>query len=136
MTGLGNVFDAAEVDEDVPRGPDLELDVQAPRSALGRDDGWEVEVPPQLLADGVLVPRHIAPGDASDRLRLHLSAAMPAKARLRLRGAGGVIEGGRPGDLFVTVTVVDDPPARGLPVLAWALIAAAIFAAVIVAAVR
>ena len=141
MTGLGNVFDAAEGDEETPRGPDLEIDVEVPRSALGREGGYEVEVAPQLPVDaaGALVTRHVAPGDPDDRLRLHLSAAIPDKARLRLRGAGGVVEGGRPGDLFVTVTVVDDPPRRialgqgGWP---WWLVLAAIVVVAIVAATR
>lgn len=134
MTGLGNVFEAADTDEAQPRGPDLEIDVEVPRSALGREGGFDAQVPAALPHAGDLVARHVEPGDPTDRVCLHLSRAMPDKARLRLRGSGGVRDEGRPGDLFVTVTVVDDPPRR--VALVWWLVLAAFVAAGLVAAIR
>jgi hypothetical protein len=122
MSGLGNVFDAVAPEGDVPRGPDLAVSVEVPRSALGRAGGFHVDVPAVLSAGGVEVARAIDPDATEPGIRLHLAATLPDRATLRLRGQGGVCPGGTPGDLLVTITVVDDartwPSTRVVVVLA------------------
>lgn len=110
-SGLGSVFDAVAPEAGAPRGPDLCVSVEVPRSALGRDDGFVVQLPDTLAVDGAEVARASDPHAPQGGIRLHLAATLPDRATLRLRGQGGVIEGGAPGDLLVTIAVVDDPPA-------------------------
>jgi hypothetical protein len=134
MSGLGNVFDAVAPAADVPRGPDLAVSVEVPRSALGRADGFLVDVPAVLPAEGALVARALDPQAREAGVRLHLARTLPDRATLRLRGQGGVHPQGTPGDLLVTITVREDPPwpsgrvriaiavaiAAGASMLAWA----------------
>ncbi len=107
MTGLGNVFDSFEGEQDSPRGPDLRVSVEVPRAALG--GSIRVQVPARLAADGDLVERIQAPGEDPDRVLLHLPGSLPAGAVLRLRGQGGGHPDGRPGDLYVVIELVDRP---------------------------
>lgn len=102
MTQLGNVFDG--LDDGTPRGPDLRVSVEVPRAALG--GSLHASIPPRLAHAGTLVER----ADAEHDVVLHLPAALPPGAVLRLRGRGGVHEQGQPGDLFVAVELVDRPP--------------------------
>ncbi len=46
-------------------------------------------------------------GDPKGRITLRLPAGFKDGATLRLRGQGGHFEGGKPGDLYVQVALVD-----------------------------
>jgi hypothetical protein len=96
------VFEGFESDQ--PRGPDLRVSIEVPREALGRP--LRVRVPMRLAFDGELVERASTPDDPQHVI-LHLPTSLPAGAVLRLRGQGGVFEGGRPGDLFVAIELVE-----------------------------
>lgn len=138
--GLGNIFDAVE-DGDAPkaaRGPDLRLEVEYPRYALGSDEGFLAPVPRVVEQDGEEIERKIGPADDARGVRLHLPEAFQDGATLRLRGQGGVGEGGRAGDLYLTVRLVDvDPPpmlvtSTDAPSLLWiAIVALALGAAAV-----
>jgi hypothetical protein len=104
MSELGSIFEDADGDE--PRGPDLRVAVEVPRRALGRADGWVAPVP-DAIDD---VPRVKTPGDPPGALRLHLPETFTSGAVLRLRGQGGAVEGGLPGDLYLQIEVVEAPP--------------------------
>lgn len=110
MSGLGNVFDAVETSAEAPRGPDLRFSVHVPRSALGREDGFVAEVPLTLPHEGEQIERAREPDAEGTGLILHLSPTVPDGATLRLRGQGGVHPEGVPGDLWITIHLVDDPP--------------------------
>lgn len=115
--GLGNIFDAVE-GGDAPkamRGPDLRLEIEYPRYALGSAEGFVAPVPRLVEQDGEEIERKIGPADDERGVRVHLPEGFQEGATLRLRGQGGVGPGGRAGDLYLTVRLVDvDPP----PVLA------------------
>jgi hypothetical protein len=102
MAQLGNVFEG--LDDGSPRGPDLRVSVEVPRAALG--GSLHARIPPRLAHAGTLVER----ADAEQDVVLHLPATLPPGAVLRLRGQGGVLEQGQPGDLFVAVELVDRAP--------------------------
>jgi hypothetical protein len=104
VTRLGNVFESFESDQ--PRGPDLRVSVEVPRAALG--GSLRVAVPQRLAADGDLVERASDPADP-EHLLLHLPTSLPEGAVLRLRGQGGVLASGQPGDLFVALELVERP---------------------------
>lgn len=111
MSGLGNIFDGLEEgkgeEESAPsRGPDLRVEVEIPRNFLGDPDGIIADVPRDVPQGDTTVRRHVGPGDDPEGVRLHLPETLPDRATLRLRGQGGVEDGGRPGDLYVTVKVV------------------------------
>ena len=122
--GLGNIFDAAG-DTTGPRGPDLKVQVDVPRDALGIPDGFAVPVPTAMELDGEPVPRRLGPGESGGFVRLHLPEGFTDGATLRLRGQGGQRDGGSAGDLYVTVRLTDDPlpPAligdHGTDTIAW-----------------
>ncbi|MFV8752499.1 hypothetical protein ACNOYE_18285 [Nannocystaceae bacterium ST9] len=105
MARLGNVFESLE--SDLPRGPDLRISVEVPRVALG--GSLRTRVPRRLAAAGELVERASDAGDP-EHLTLHLPSSLPAGAVLRLRGQGGVLANGQPGDLFVAIELVDRAP--------------------------
>lgn len=132
--GLGNIFDAAgqgEPDRHAPRGPDFRVEVEIQRSALGVAAGVDVPVPQQRTIDGKTVRRNTTPGDPPGVVRLNLPADFKDGAVLRLRGQGGRSEGGRAGDLLLTVRVVDDRASGGLwwvALLGAALAGAAVWA--------
>lgn len=138
--GLGNIFDAVE-EEDAPkaaRGPDLRLEVEYPRYALGSDEGFLAPVPRVVVQDGAEIERKIGPADDARGVRLHLPEAFQDGATLRLRGQGGVGEDGRAGDLYLTIRLVDiDPPpmlatSTDAPSLPWiAIVALALGAAAV-----
>ena len=108
---LGSIFDGDA--EEGPRGPDLTWSVEVPRTALGASEGHYVKVPDTLMVDGRPVARAVSAHDDPRGTVLRLPAELPGdRAKLRLRGQGGVADGGRPGDLYVIVTVVDALPAR------------------------
>jgi hypothetical protein len=108
-TNLGSVF--ADDGDERPRGPDLRVSVEVPRAALGAS--LHAPVPPRIAADGELVERAVLEGDDPACVVLHLPEHLPERAVLRLRGQGGVLQGGQPGDLFVKVELVDRPPRDG-----------------------
>ena len=110
MAELGSVFDEDEADER-PRGPELRVTVEVPRSALGAS--LRAPVPRRIAADGELVDRVILDPTDPDGVVLHLPEQLPPRAVLRLRGQGGAREGGRSGDLMVVVQIVDRPPRDG-----------------------
>ncbi|PRQ01097.1 hypothetical protein ENSA5_27790 [Enhygromyxa salina] len=105
MAELGSVF---EDDDDRPRGPDLRVSVEVPRAALGAS--LRAPVPARLAAEGELVERAVLADDEPGSVELHLPEELPDRAVLRLRGHGGVVEGGRAGDLLVVVELVDRAP--------------------------
>lgn len=126
--GLGNIFDAAgkgEQDRHTPRGPDFRVEVQIPRSALGGEAGVDAPVPEQRTIDGKIVRRNTTPGDPPGMVRLHLPADFKDGAALRLRGQGGRSEGGRAGDLLLTVRLVDEPSSS---LLWWVVLLAVVLA--------
>ena len=104
--GLGNIFGDAEAG-DGPRGQDMKVDVEVPRSALGTPSGFAVPIPVEMSIDGGTVKRRLGPGEAGGRVQLHLPTDFRDGSVLRLRGQGGEQDGGRPGDLFVTVRLVN-----------------------------
>jgi len=104
MPTLGKVLQ--DLPADAPRGPDLHVTVTVPSGDLGLSSGTVVRIPLALPHDGTTVRRCPAPQDDGDRVRLHLPADLPDGATLRLVGQGGAAEGGRPGDLYVTVRPV------------------------------
>lgn len=124
---LGNVFEAVDEAEAAgASGPDFRTEVEVRRSALGDDDGVVVPVPAFEQIDGQRVPRKPGPGDEPDRVRLHLPQALADGVALRLRGQGGASpDGGRAGDLLVTIRIVEDPPTRRPP---WVLMLVAVLA--------
>jgi hypothetical protein len=96
---LGNVFDA--VQNDGPRGPDLYLDVDIPRAALG--SVHHAHIP--LTIDGT--PRADPHGDG-DSVPVNLPQSVQSGSTLRLRGMGGVgPRGGAAGDLYLTLKLVE-----------------------------
>ena len=106
MAELGSVFEEAG---EGPRGPDLRVSVEVPRSALGAC--LRAPVPRRIAAEGDLVDRAVSPTDEDpDRIELHLPESLGPRTMLRLRGQGGVHPEGRPGDLLVVVELVDRPP--------------------------
>ncbi len=128
MGELGNIFDEVERGGDGPRGPDLRVKVDVPRSALGREGGYAALVPDEIEHEGRLVARVQAAGDPPGRVVLHLPETFASGAVLRLRRQGGRSEGGVPGDLYLEVVVVDrvDDGVRGLVVVFVVALATAI----------
>lgn len=112
---LGSIFETEHA-EDLPRGEDLTIEVEVPRTALGHPRGHRVPLARVLEVDGRSIERVVQPGD-SDVLPLFLPETFASGSVLRLRGQGGVRADGRPGDLYVKVRVVDPPPvlASALP---------------------
>lgn len=130
MSGLGSIYEA---DDGSLKGRDLRYAVSLRRDAL--DGPVEVEVPLELPLGDERVARAVGPGESGALLTLNLPADVPSGATLRLRGQGEDIEDGRPGDLYLSVTVTEKPgpqaPYGGwlvagavvvLGVLAWVLI--------------
>lgn len=105
---MGSIF--GQEGAEGPRGPDLRVDVEVPRSALGAPGGYKAHVPVTIEHEetGSTVQRTVLDGDA-EHLPLHLPRNFSSGAMLRLRGQGGVCPEGRPGDLYVKVHVVEDP---------------------------
>jgi len=130
--GLGNIFDAVEQDAAATSGrpgPDFKVEVEVPRRSLGDPSGQLASVPGKLEVDGLMVARKLGPGEDGDGVRLHLAADFKDGATLRLRGQGGLsAQGGRPGDLYITVRIVGSAAAgtSGLWIGLAALIAAAL----------
>ncbi len=103
MSQLGSIF---EPDLGVgPRGRDLRAEVTVPGWALGHDDGCSVEVPRDLPALGGYARRVASDFDTGDNVQLRLPADFPDGGTLRLRGQGEAAEGGRAGDLLLTIHV-------------------------------
>jgi hypothetical protein len=105
MSELGSIFEKDGQDE--PRGPDLRVKVDVPRSALGREGGYAASVPDEIEHEGELVARVHGPGDAPGSIVLHLPATFASGSMLRLRRQGGRVEGGVPGDLYLQITVIE-----------------------------
>lgn len=105
-------------DDTRPRGPDLHTVVEVPTHELGLSCGTVVRIPLELPHDGETIPRTPAQSDHGDQVRLHLPSDLPDGATLRLVGQGGATRKGRPGDLYVTVTLV---ARRGSGRLIWFL---------------
>lgn len=110
MSQLGSIF---EPDTGVgPRGRDLHAEVTVPAWVCGHAYGHAVEVPRELPVLGGYARR--ADGhDPGDAVHLRLPHDFPAAGVLRLRGQGEVGEGGRNGDLLLTVRV--QPGERSAP---------------------
>jgi hypothetical protein len=103
VTQLGSIFEPEPGEG--PRGRDLRADVTVPAWACGFPPGFPVEVPLELPALGGYVRRSAPPGEAGAAVHLHLPAGFPDGGTLRLRGQGEAVDGGRPGDLLLTVSV-------------------------------
>lgn len=100
MTELGSIF---EPEADGPRGRDLRHDVTVPAWAAGFEPGYSVDVPLQLPAPGGYVARAVSAHDPGAAIHLRLPAGFPSGGALRLRGQGEAVDGGRPGDLLLTI---------------------------------
>jgi len=119
VSQLGSIF---EPDPGVgPRGRDLRAGVTVPGWALGHDEGCSVEVPRDLPALGGYAQRVTSDFDAGDAVQLRLPANFPDGGTLRLRGQGEAAEGGRAGDLLLTIHVVGErrPPPAPVTALTW-----------------
>ena len=104
MPELSNIFEETEG----PRGPDLDVTVEVPRTALGGDDGVVVPVPAQLTKGGHRIHRAVSPHEPKQSVRLRLPADFPSGGTVRLRGQGGLPPSqGHAGDLYVKVRLVD-----------------------------
>lgn len=101
MGQLGNIFDVTQSNK--PRGPDLRATVEFPRGKLGQSH--HARLPNLVECEGELVERAKVSRDAS--VPLTLAADFKSGSTLRLRRQGGVCKGGVPGDLFLTVKLVD-----------------------------
>lgn len=133
MSNLGSIYD--NDDPAGPRGRDLSASVEVPRSRLGAR--WVVQVALELPHDGVLVPRAIGPGEKGSNITLNLPLDVPNTLRLRLRGQGEALTGGRPGDLHLEVNIVDgDVGEQGTALrsgdLVWGLVVATALGAFLV----
>ncbi len=115
MSELGSIYDE---DGDGPKGRDLRTRITFARSSLGKPTA--VQVPLELPLDGQLVRRAIGPGETEANVTLNLPANLPQEATLRMRGLGEEIDDGPPGDLYLTVTIVD-VAAPGRPLGGWLL---------------
>jgi hypothetical protein len=117
MGELGSIFE--DDSADAPRGPDLRVNVDVPRSALGREGAYAAMVPDEIEHDGRLVARVQGPGDPPGRISLHLPETFASGSVLRLRRQGGRAEGGVPGDLYLQITVVEpvDSGLRGIVIV-------------------
>lgn len=119
MSQLGSIF---EPDSGGPRGRDLRAEVRVPGSACGHPGGHLVEVPQELPALGGYARRVSSGFDTGDAVHLRLPADFPDGGTLRLRGQGEASEheGGRPGDLLLTIHVDGPRPAPApAPLVAW-----------------
>lgn len=110
MSQLGSIFEPDTGDG--PRGRDLRAEVSVPAWVCGHPYGHEVEVPRDLPAAGGYVRR--ADGhERGDTVHLRLPHDFPVDGTLRLRGLGEAGDGGRNGDLLLTVHV--EPGERSAP---------------------
>jgi len=109
MSRLGSIFEDDAEHEGTERGPDLRVQAQVSRSALGAAEGVRIDVP--SVIDGQA--RVVHPSDPSpEHVTVRLPENLPDGATLRLRGQGGAPASGRPGDLYLTIQLVDAPLAR------------------------
>ncbi len=108
MSQLGSIFEPEP--EAGPRGRDLCAEVTVPGWALGHEDGCTVEVPRELPALGGYATRVASDLDTGDHVQLRLPADFPDSGTLRLRGQGEAVEGGRAGDLLLTIHVDGERP--------------------------
>jgi hypothetical protein len=108
MSELGSVFE----DEPAgPRGKDLHHPVEATRGDAASAVGAVVRVPLKLSdEDGYVIPRRVNPDDDADTIRIRLPIDSPTPVMVRLRGMGGVLDGGNPGDLYLQVTLLEGGP--------------------------
>lgn len=114
MSALGNVFDAVE--QGGHTGRDLRYTVPVNRALLGAP--LTVQVPLELTLDGRLVPRAIGPGESGSSVSLNVPVDVPDGATLKLRGQGEDIDDGAPGDLYLTLAIID-PPGPQAPYGGW-----------------
>ena len=124
MSDLGSIY--PERGEEPP-GPDLHAAVQLPRGQLGQP--VKVSVPLELPTEaGDVMERALDPAGEGDQITLNLPKDLPDGATLRLRGQGGVVDGGPPGDLYLDIELVDAAPTT-TPVGGWLLAAVVLVAA-------
>jgi hypothetical protein len=73
-----------------------------------------VRVPLRLSDDdGYVIPRQVNPNDEGDTIRIYLPIDSVSPVMVRLRGLGGALEDGMPGDLYLKVTLVEGDPTDG-----------------------
>lgn len=125
MSSLGSIYEA---ESDGPKGRDLTYTVPVNRALLGAP--LTVEVPLDLPIDGDVVPRAIGVGEKGAQVSLSLPADLPDGATLRLRKQGEEIEDGEPGDLYLTVQLMD-PPGPQAPYGGWLVAGAVLILSVI-----
>ena len=117
MSQLGSIF---EPDPGTgPRGRDLRAEVTVPGASLGDPDGHPVAVPLELPALGGYATRAVSDFDHGETLQLRLPLDFPDGGTLRLRGQGEPLDGGRPGDLLLTVHVHGERRAAPRSALTW-----------------
>jgi hypothetical protein len=127
MSQLGSVFDelpAASGD----KGPDVRVLAAVRRADLEAGRAVTVPVPDEVAHAGGTVPRRREADDPVGAVRVHLSPGLAHGATLRLRRQGGEHPAtGVPGDLFVTIAVIE--PRRMPMVIAAAIVIGAAAAA-------
>ncbi len=107
MQQLGSIF--AERDETVPRGEDLRATVQVPRACIGHPDGVLVPLAQRLPFAGERMARARSSFEPEGQIHLRIPAGFQEGATLRLRGQGGVRDGGEAGDLLLRIEFHDEP---------------------------
>ena len=124
MSQLGSVFDELPaVSGD--KGPDVRVLAAVSRADLEAGRSVIVTVPDEVPYEGGTVPRRREADDPAGAVRLHLSPALAHGATLRLRRQGGEHPTtGVPGDLLVTISVVEPPRRTPLVVAVVAAVAA------------
>lgn len=125
MTALGSVF---EPEGEGRKGRDLRHAITVRRDQLGAPIA--VAVPLEIALDDDVVARAVGPGEQGDQVVLNLPETVPSGATLRLRGQGEALVGGRPGDLYLTITITEKPGPQA-PYGGWALAAAVLILGVI-----
>lgn len=124
MGELGSIYD--EPGDEAP-GPDLHTVLEIPRGDLGKP--VKVKVPLVLpTEEGELIERADRAGEG-DVVTLNLPTDLVDGATLRLRGEGGVVDGGPGGDLYLLVRLIEVAPPT-TPVGGWLLAGLIMLAAV------
>jgi hypothetical protein len=129
MSQLGSIFDelpAASGD----KGPDVRVLAVVRRAELEAGQAVIVPVPDDVPYEGSTVPRHREADDPLGAVRLHLSPGLVHGATLRLRRQGGEHPTtGVPGDLLVTIAVIEPSRKPMKPMVIAAAVAAGATAA-------
>lgn len=125
MSELGSIYDP---EEPGPKGRDLRTKITFARGGLGKPT--PVQVPLELPLGDALVRRAIGPGETDATVTLNLPRDLPNGATLRMRGLGEEIDDGPPGDLYLTIHLVD-AAAPSRPLGGWLVAGVVLLAAIL-----